>query len=236
MKTSCHLLIVIGIFTALLAVASTDESTTSKEESPTHAVQDPVFEECRQNAMNHVETVNSCVENLFSDESLNETRLLRGDTICVKCSHMCRKQEEIKDCLMQSEKYLVPLSNRSKIMVPIVLQFMEEGLTSLCEIESSLSHVMEHQNDSVCLRQNKKCASFMRIMNDADYIALCDSTNPNYNYTDASVLCRAFDELLECVENSAEDCSTDGKRAVANIKSQFRNMPSCSEFLSRKDT
>ncbi|XP_046384005.1 uncharacterized protein LOC124154366 [Ischnura elegans] len=228
--------IIFGILTALLAVASTDESTASEDELPTHADQDPVFEECRKIAMNHVETVNSCVENLFSDESLNETRRLRSDTTCLKCSHMCRKQEEIKDCLMQSEKYLVPLSNRSKIMVPIVRQFMEEGLTSLCEIEPSLSHVIEHKNDSVCLRQNKKCASFMRIVNDAEYVALCDSSNPNYNYTDASVLCRAFNGFLECIENSAGDCSQDGKSAVASIKSQLRNMPSCSEFLSSSET
>ncbi|XP_046383997.1 uncharacterized protein LOC124154361 [Ischnura elegans] len=219
--------IIIGIFSALFAVAATDTS-------PTHVTQDPAYKECKRNAKNHLEAVYVCMDNVFL--SLNETRRLRNDTICVKCAHTCRKQDEIKDCMIQGEKNLVPLSNRSKIVIPIIRQFLEEGLTALCEIESSLSHVFRHQNDSVCLRQNNRCLSLMRIVDDDEHIVLCDSSNPKYNYTDTSVLCRGFNRFLECVENSAEDCSTDGKRAVASIKSQLRNMPSCSEFLSRTDT
>ncbi|XP_046383994.1 uncharacterized protein LOC124154358 [Ischnura elegans] len=190
------------------------------------------FERCRNSSESQFEAVNKCIEDLFSEESMNETRRLHSDTKCVKCRNMCRRRDEINHCIEAAAEEAMLLSNRSKIMVPILIQFTRDGLTSFCEIESTLSSVFGDQESSACFQKKRRaCISFLNFIREADEAAFCDSSNPKYSAIDAGVLCRGFHGFLECTERGAESCSSDVQSAVRSLVSQFRNLPTCSEFV-----
>ncbi|XP_046384004.1 uncharacterized protein LOC124154365 isoform X2 [Ischnura elegans] len=225
MKTSCHLLIVIGavmVFSTHILCSTNDPSGNTCE----------VSLDCQNQVQERTRIFRSCFDHDFSDEEVNVTMSMYNQTKCLYCKHLCRKQSEVLRCIRESEGLFISLSNKSAQMVPFVRELVELSLQTLCENDAELITAFLDEDQGDCLTSSwYECKPHFEGAHDFTRIAYCDLVNPENDPYTKQFICRKYLDFLTCAEKVTEKCSSEMKNSTQILINKWRNTEQCSKYL-----
>ncbi|XP_046384030.1 uncharacterized protein LOC124154386 [Ischnura elegans] len=225
MAHSSHL-IFIG---TILVIPTLILATTTEEPDSMEAAFNEFFE-CRGRSDKRKELMLECTSKQYTEEKINETMALYNETKYVKSKHICRKQDEIFQCLREAVDDFKSFSNKSVTMVPFVGGLVEESIRALCDNDAELLSVLMNEDQSTCSSNvSSECQSRLGGANDFSGVAICDY--PEEDIFDQKFICQKYLDFMECAEAKFDKCSEEMKKAVTRIISKWKQETSCSNYL-----
>ncbi|XP_046384000.1 uncharacterized protein LOC124154364 isoform X1 [Ischnura elegans] len=227
MAPSMHL-IFIG---AILVVPTHILATTTEEPDISDATFNE-FIECSSRANERNEIMKECILLEFTEEKINARLALHDETDHIKSKHVCRKQEEIFQCIREAADDLKSFSNQSVVMVPFVSGLVEESIRALCDNDAELLSVFMNEDQSTCFSNVwSECRSSLGGADDFSEVAICDYPLPEEDNLDQKFICQRFLDFMECSEAKFDKCSEEMKVAATRIISKWKYETSCSKYL-----
>ncbi|XP_046384043.1 uncharacterized protein LOC124154392 [Ischnura elegans] len=126
---STNQLFIFGLFIAFT-------SFTVAEPEP-YDLETVRLRECQRRMANLSETVERCIYDGFSPDEGSDTTTYTS-TPRLLCKHVCRRREQIKECVMQGVETVKEVSNKAKTMLPSSVHVAEAIANYFCDNEEDI--------------------------------------------------------------------------------------------------
>ncbi|XP_046384052.1 uncharacterized protein LOC124154394 [Ischnura elegans] len=206
---STKLLVIIGIFLTVTTVTVLFLTLTKFAAHPPAHLLTESFQECRRRSDDLSEPVVRCISNELSPDKWNETaRLYSTTTACIDCKHVCRRREQIWECVRRGVASMKDLSHKSKIMVPSIVKLAERIINTFCDYEKELFLGLTDE-DMSCLKNSwENCNKNLDFISNMDVLAFCDVEGPDVaNLYTMKYVCMKSVDYFDCSIRSASACS-----------------------------
>ncbi|XP_046384031.1 uncharacterized protein LOC124154387 isoform X1 [Ischnura elegans] len=216
---STNLLFIFGLFLAFtkFIVAAPP---------PAHLLTES-FLECRERCNSLLEPVIRCISDEFSPDKVDETRRLYNTTrVCLQCKHVCRRREQIRECLREGVEIMKDFSNKSKTMVPSSVQLAERVADAFCEEERFLGLT---DADMGCLKNSwEYCERNLNFVRNMDAVALCEFEDAGAaNLYTMEYVCKKSADYFDCASRSASTCSPRLATTISTLKLSLKTSANC---------
>ncbi|XP_071441058.1 uncharacterized protein [Hetaerina americana] len=191
-----------------------------------------VYFECRRKIRVQRDLFKDCNYNHFAALELNETRRLYDNIKCVECMHVCRKQDNITECIRESALALQLLSNRSAHMVPFAEKLFETAISTICDNDGKMITVYDDEDNKNCIKKSwQECKARLERVDDLESVAFCDIEDEEIEHYTKDFICQKILDFLECAERGVKSCSTDVQNSVTILMTKLRTMEPCSQYF-----
>ncbi|XP_046384038.1 uncharacterized protein LOC124154390 isoform X1 [Ischnura elegans] len=191
------------------------------------------FRECQRRIANLSETVERCINDGFSpDEGYSTMGLYNRSTACLRCKHVCRRREQIKECLIQGVETVKEVSNKAKTMLPSSVHVAEAIANYFCDNEKEMFLGLTDE-DMICLVYTwGYCNSALDFIHYKSDIVFCDSEDPLVNpylYT-MEYVCSNSAHFFECSINYSSLCSSRLASTFTALKPILLTSAPCAQY------
>ncbi|XP_046384009.1 uncharacterized protein LOC124154370 [Ischnura elegans] len=227
MASSIHL-IFIG---TILVIPTLIIATTTEEPDFVDAAFQQLIE-CGIRYNEEEELFYQCTSKEFTEEMINATMALHNETNYMKSKHICRKQEEIFQCIGKTVNEFKSVSNKSGTMAPFLGGLVEESIRALCDNDAELLSLFMNEGQNTCFSNvTSECRSRLDRADHIPLIAICDFPIPEMDVLDQNYFCQKYLDFMECSEEKFDKCSEEMKKAMTRIISKWKQETSCSKYL-----
>ncbi|XP_046384061.1 uncharacterized protein LOC124154402 [Ischnura elegans] len=198
---STNQLFIFGLFLAFTTI-------TVAEPPPAHLLTES-FLECRERSNDLLAPVQRCISEEFSPDKVYKTRrLYNTTTACLNCKHVCRRREQIWECMRQGVESMKELSNKSRIMLPPSVYLAETIANYFCDNEKEMFLGLTDA-DMRCLNFSwELCSPNLDFISNMDAVALCDFEDPDAaNLYTMDYVCKKTADFFDCSISGASTCS-----------------------------
>ncbi|XP_046384053.1 uncharacterized protein LOC124154395 [Ischnura elegans] len=217
-------LVIFGLFLTLTAFTAAA--------SPHAHLLTESFLECRRRCDDLLAPVIRCISDEFSPDKVNETARLYSDaTACLNCKHVCRKQEQVWECVREGVEIMKDVSNKSKTMVPFSVQLAETIQNAFCDNEEEMFLGLTDE-DMSCLKSSwEYCNTNLDFVRNMDGVALCDFEDPDAaNLYTMEYVCKKSADYFDCSIKSASACSNRLASTFTALKTTLSTSDSCVKY------
>ncbi|XP_046384055.1 uncharacterized protein LOC124154398 [Ischnura elegans] len=205
--------------------------TTLTVALPPH-LQTESFMECRERCDVFLAPVMECISEEFSPDKVNETARLYSDTTaCLNCKHVCRRREQIWDCIKHGVESMREFSNKSKTMLPSTVQLAETIVNYFCDSEKEMFLGLTDE-DMSCLKNSwEECKTNLDFIKNLDAVTLCEFEDPDVtNLYTMEYVCQESGAYFDCSIKNVFSCSHRLHNTFTTLKAVLLVSDSCGKY------